>query len=125
MHSIFSLQGRYNRAKYFWIMLAIQVITWITAVGIASSVAGSGNDFETAQTISFLVGIGGAVFMAFPIVKRLHDIGRPGSHYWLLLVPIYSLYLGLALLFQKGIEDANEYGSDPLTRTLPLSGHCT
>ena len=125
MHSIFSLQGRYNRGKYFWVMLTIQVITWITAVGIASSVTGSGNNFETAQTISFLVGIGGTVLMAFPIVKRLHDIGRPGSHYWLLLVPIYSLYLGLVLLFQKGIEGANEYGSDPLTRTLPLSGHCT
>lgn len=105
-------------------MLAIQVIAWVTTVGIASSVAGSGNDIETTQTITFLVGIGGTAFMAFPIVKRLHDIGRPSSHYWLLLVPIYSLYLGLVLLFQKGIEGANEYGSDPLTRTLPLSGHC-
>jgi len=125
MHSVLSLQGRYNRAKYLWVMLAIQVITWIIAAGIASSVAGSGDGFDTAQTIGFLVGVGGTVFMAFPIVKRLHDIGRPGSHYWLLLLPIYSLYLGLALLFQKGIEGANEYGSDPLTKTLPLSGHCT
>lgn len=124
MNSILSLQGRYNRAKYFWVMLAIQIITWITVVGISSSVAGSNNDFETAQTISLLICIGGTVLMVFPTVKRLHDIGRPGSHYWLLLIPIYSLYLGMALLFQKGMEGANEYGLDPLTRTLPLSGRC-
>lgn len=121
MNSIFSLQGRYNRSKYFWSILAIQAITWMTTIGIASS---AGGDPETAQGLGFLISIVGTVFMAFPIVKRLHDIGRPGSHYWLLLVPIYSLYLGLALLFKKGMEGPNEYGSDPLTRTPPLSEHC-
>ncbi len=97
----------------------------MTTIGIASSAGGVGNDLEAAQGLSFLISIIGTVLMAFPIVKRLHDIGRPGSHYWLLLVPIYSLYLGVILLFQKGIEGENEYGSDPLMRTPPLSEHCT
>ena len=121
MHSLLSLQGRYNRAKYFWSILAIQAITWMATMGIASS---AGGDPEAAQGISILISLLGMTFMVFPIVKRLHDIGRPGSHYWLLLVPIYSLDLGLALLFKKGMEGPNEYGSDPLTRTPPLSEHC-
>jgi len=124
MNSIFSFQGRYNRAKYFWVMLAMQAATWLVTAGIASSVTGSGNNLEAAQAVAFLVSIGGTVLIAFPIVKRLHDVGRPGSHYWLLLVPIYSLYLGLVLLIQKGDEGTNHYGSDPLTRTPPLSEHC-
>jgi|AntAceMinimDraft_16_1070373.scaffolds.fasta_scaffold08091_6 uncharacterized membrane protein YhaH (DUF805 family) len=125
MHSIFSLQGRYNRAKYFWSMLAIEAMTWVATVGVMSSAATSGNDLEAVQGVTLLIGIGGMVLMVFPIVKRLHDIGRPGSHYWLLLVPLYSIYLGLALLFKKGMEGTNEYGLDPLTRTPPLSEHCT
>ncbi len=40
---------------------------------------------------------------AMATVKRLHDIGRPGSHYFLLLIPFYNLYLQCCLLFKKGV----------------------
>ena len=49
-------------------------------------------------------------------VRRLHDLGRPGSHYWLLMIPIYNFFLSLVLLFSKGIPDHNSYGPDPLNR---------
>jgi uncharacterized membrane protein YhaH (DUF805 family) len=49
-------------------------------------------------------------------VRRLHDLGRPGSHYWRLLIPIYNFFLGLVLLFSRGVSGANEYGPDPLQK---------
>lgn len=51
---------------------------------------------------------------AFPVVKRLHDLSRPGTHYWLLLIPLYGQYLGLVLLFQTGTRGPNEFGPDPI-----------
>ena len=52
--------------------------------------------------------------MAFEVVKRLHDLDRPGTHYWYLLIPFYNIYLGLLLLFKRGTSGCNQYGDDPL-----------
>ena len=40
-------------------------------------------------------------------------------HILLFLVPIYNLYLGLVLLFQRGTWGWNEYGPDPLASGGP------
>ena len=47
-------------------------------------------------------------------VRRLRDLGRPGSHYFLLMIPFYNSYLGLIMMFRKGTDGPNEYGEDPL-----------
>ncbi|WP_282753517.1 DUF805 domain-containing protein [Desulfuromonas thiophila] len=111
---LFSMEGRYNRAKYFWVMLAIAVVGQLISVGIGIAVGSSGGDPEAAGAIGLIVGIGIAVVYAFQVVKRLHDLDRPGTHYWLALIPIYNIYFGLLLLFKKGTEGENKYGPDPL-----------
>lgn len=45
-------------------------------------------------------------FLLCQNVKRLHDLGRSG---WFLVLPIYFL----GMLFDKGMEGRNGYGSDP------------
>ena len=60
------------------------------------------------------IALAGAVVAAFQAVKRLHDLGRPGWHYWLLLIPLYNIYLAIVLLFVKGTPGTNPYGVDPL-----------
>ena len=112
--AFFSMQGRYNRARYFWSQVGIygSVLVGAFIVGIIMGLSGS--SAEDAETVGGLLGIGGAVLAAFPIVKRLHDLNRPGTHYWLLLVPLYGLYLGLVLLFQTGTRGPNEFGPDQL-----------
>jgi len=47
-------------------------------------------------------------------VKRLHDLDRPGWHWWLLLIPLVNIYMGLVLLFAKGTQGPNQFGRDPL-----------
>lgn len=47
-------------------------------------------------------------------IQRLHDLNRPGSHWFLLLIPFYNIYLGLLLSFKKGTVGPNRFGEDPL-----------
>ena len=57
--------------------------------------------------------VAGSVVNTFLIIRRLHDLGTPGTHTWLLLVPMYNIYLMLILSFAKGVSGQNEYGPDP------------
>jgi hypothetical protein len=52
----------------------------------------------------------------FCAVKRLHDMGRPGTHFWMLLIPVYGILLSFILLFKKGTQGENTYGPDPLAK---------
>jgi uncharacterized membrane protein YhaH (DUF805 family) len=50
----------------------------------------------------------------FITIRRLHDLNRSGRQYWLLMIPIYNIYLSLILWFKRGTRGPNRYGPDPL-----------
>ena len=112
------MEGRLNRVRYFLHELAISGLMLIitTQIGLATNGYRTGN-LKAAVLFMLIAGIGGGIIYAFQTVKRLHDLDRPGSHYWLLLIPFYNIYLTLVLHFKKGTEGPNTYGPDPLTRT--------
>lgn len=110
---VFTLQGRANRAWYFWhivlddVAILMLIVTLVLIGGVL-------------QTPAVLLPIFGVILAGVwagiaVTVKRLHDLGRPGSHWWLLLIPIYNVYLGLVLLFGKGTPGPNRFGPDPLS----------
>lgn len=111
MASLFSMEGRLNRARYFWTTTALTVALLIIAFSV---IGASGAGEEATGGIIIILYIGYLVLAAFQVVKRFHDLDRPGSHYWLLLIPLYNLYLGVVLLFKRGTEGDNKYGPDPL-----------
>ena len=47
-------------------------------------------------------------------VRRLHDIGKSGWFYWIILIPFVGAILMIIWLCKKGTEGENEYGFDPL-----------
>ncbi|MFA5987195.1 MAG: DUF805 domain-containing protein [Candidatus Paceibacterota bacterium] len=100
---LFSYSGRMNRAKYISYALIASIVAWVLTYVLRSFVVVSG-----LISLAFLV-IGSML-----VVKRLHDIERPGWHFWLFLVPFYDIYLGILLLFKKGTAGVNGYGPDPL-----------
>ncbi len=51
------------------------------------------------------------------VVSRLHDLGRPGYHYFLSWIPLYNLYFAVVLLFKKGEDFDNKYGADTLGKS--------
>lgn len=115
--------GRVNRLKYFLIILLIAFVARIAAVGAV--LAPQFLRVEPTSLLSsavigllvFLIWLATFVVSSAWITKRLHDIGRPGFHFWLLLIPLYNIYLQLVLLFRKGTEGANPYGPDPLYKS--------
>ena len=115
MSELFSMQGRASRSKYVLMTLAITVVTYALAflVGLIMGLAGLGEDL--AGVVGGVMGICGQIVLAFVMVRRLHDLDRPGWHFWLLFVPIYNLYLGIVMLFTKGTSGTNQYGPDPVT----------
>ena len=114
---LFSPRGRANRAWYFWHILLddLVVLGLIIAMIVVSTVLG--NPFLVIPIVGVILG---GIWAAISItVKRLHDLGRPGWHILLFMVPIYNLYLGLVLLLKRGTWGWNEYGADPLTSGSP------
>jgi len=114
--NFFSMQGRLNRAGYIWNVGAISVVLSIISYMFVPT-RESGEIMNIVAVLFYLIiVIGGTIIIAFQVVKRLHDIEKPGSHYWLLFIPIYGYFLAFILLFKKGTPGDNMYGPDPLAR---------
>lgn len=115
MNALLSMEGRFNRSKYVMTTLAITAIAYATAfaIGLVMGVLGLGEDL--AGIVGGVVGFMGQIVLAFVCVKRLHDLDRPGWHFWLLLVPLYNIYLSFVMLFARGTEGSNQFGPDPVT----------
>ena len=104
---MFSMKGRLNRGRYFLYMLACGAVSFLSGLL-------SGTEFEILAILVILVYVICGIVMVCQIVRRLHDLDRPASNYWLLLIPIYNIYLFLILLFQQGTTGVNSFGQDPL-----------
>ena len=113
MVKLFTMQGRITRKQYVLTSLAVSVVAFIVAfaIGFVSGMAGMTE--EASGSIGMIVSFAAAFVQAFLVVRRLHDISKPGWHYWLLLVPLYNIYLALVILFTPGTQGSNEYGPNP------------
>ncbi|MCB0129112.1 MAG: DUF805 domain-containing protein [Caldilineaceae bacterium] len=116
MTTLISLSGRYGRAKYFWSLVFANILIAGTALVLA--IVALENDYtqEQIDLLAFYADLM-SIAVSIPIaVKRLHDLDRPGAHIWLLLLPIYNIWLSLVLLFQDGTVGYNRFGADPRGR---------
>ncbi|HZD05719.1 MAG TPA: DUF805 domain-containing protein [Longimicrobiales bacterium] len=111
---LFTFDGRANRAWYFWhiVLDDLVIFTLVMALGVLATVLGSSVVVLLVPFFGALLGVSWAAIAI--TVRRLHDLGRPGRHWWLLMVPLYNFYLGLVLLLQPGTPGPNRYGTDPL-----------
>ena len=109
---LFSTRGRANRAWYFWHVLLDDLVILGLLVALMVMGAAIGSPAIILPIVGvILAGTWAAVAIT---VKRFHDIDRPGWHFLLFLVPLYNVYLGLVLVFQKGTPGPNRFGRDPL-----------
>ena len=109
---LFSFEGRANRAWYFWHILLDDLVMFTLATVFAVLMFVTGTPL-CAVPLAGVV-IGGIWAGVAVTVKRLHDLDRPGWHWWLLLIPLVNIYMGLVLLFAKGTQGPNQFGRDPL-----------
>jgi uncharacterized membrane protein YhaH (DUF805 family) len=113
MSKLFTMDGRITRQQYILWTLGVSAVTFILAFMAGFMIGMTSGTSDAAGVLGFIIGLAGALVQSFLVVRRLHDIGKPGWHYWLFFVPLYNLYLGLILLFTPGDSGNNEYGNNP------------
>ena len=109
---LFSFEGRANRAWYLWHILLDDLVMFTLATVFAVLMFVTGTPLFAVPLAGVV--IGGIWAGVAVTVKRLHDLDRPGWHWWLLLIPLVNIYMGLVLLFAKGTQGPNQFGRDPL-----------
>jgi uncharacterized membrane protein YhaH (DUF805 family) len=109
---LFSTVDRADRSWYLWHILLDDLAMFTMILGVVLIEALTGSPLLILPAVGIVVaGIAAGICVT---IKRLHDLERPGWHWWLLMVPLYNLYLGFSLLFQKGIDGPNRFGRNPL-----------
>ena len=94
----------------------LQVCKVKTATGELQIVCGAPN--ARAGLVAPLAMVGAQLLNLVFVAKRFHDLDRSALYIFGMLVPIYNIYLGIILLFQKGTTGANRFGPDPLARQI-------
>ena len=100
--------GRARRREYWLFMLAGLIISVV--LNVLALIPGIGTIFNV------LLGIAGLVLLLPSIsvgIRRLHDVGRPGKHYLIILVPLIGVILLIMWMAKEGLPEANEYGVNP------------
>lgn len=103
---IFSYNGSIGRIKFLFSYLFINLFLFLNLIFTQLSIGiHTGMEFESINVIRTLLGfLLGELLFSVIVVKRLHDLNRPGTHFWQLLIPLYDIYLFLVLFFKKGIS---------------------
>jgi len=107
LERIFSFEGRIGRLEFLKVFLLAIFLSALVTLFCKSFL-----DQEDLAIIPALVAQ--MAILSGASVKRLHDLGRPTLHYFLLFVPIVSIYIMVLLLVRQGTIGPNQYGEDPV-----------
>ena len=104
----FVIQGRASKSEFWWFQLIWTTCFVLTFV------------FGSEPISAFLLGVIIIIFIPlFTVgVRRLHDTGRSGFHYFWSLVPFIGSLIVLALMLGDGTKGKNQYGNNPLTKKI-------
>lgn len=115
-------QGRAARSEY-WYFTLYSILSQIAAMAVDGVLGTSFSvtDPNTGQAMSMgygwvylLVALVNFLPGLAAVVRRLHDTGRSGWWYWIVLVPLIGAIMLLVWFCSRGTVGNNEYGSDPL-----------
>ena len=103
-----------SRHKEFWYFVLVGGIIGIT-LQIIDRLIGTFSDSVGTGLLSGIYSLTILVPSITVCVRRLHDIGRTGWWYLMVLVPFVGAIVLLVFTVQDGTTGSNEYGSDPKT----------
>lgn len=103
-----TFSGRARRSEYWWFFLFNTLVS--TALGELSRI-GDGNTLFAALASLWSL----AVFIPSLAVcwRRLHDIGKSGTNWFWVFLPIVGWIMLLVWLIRDGERGPNQYGPDP------------
>ena len=103
--------GRARRKEYWMFLLFNMIFAFVAAiidnvVGTASPELGYGVFYLLYSLAMFIPGL--AV-----MVRRLHDVGKSGWMYFIVLIPFVGVIWLLVLLLTDSDAGENQYGQNP------------
>jgi uncharacterized membrane protein YhaH (DUF805 family) len=106
-----NFNGRARRAEFWWyalanIIMAIIAMTLDSVLGTNIEPLPYGYAYIIYSLAVFLPGLAVGV-------RRLHDVGKSGWFYFIILVPLIGAIWLLVLFFTEGQHGENQYGPDP------------
>ena len=126
MQSLFSFDGRLNRAKFWLILIATDIAVFVLLAILVAVTGGSMTMGEDGSMPTMGGGVIGnlvalvifvaAVWIGFAVgVKRYHDRGKSGWWVLIVLVPVIGgLWYLIECGFLRGTIGPNAYGPDPV-----------
>ena len=102
--------GRARRKEY-WLFVLFNYIIFNVA-GLIDVISGFTDGFEIGP-LGALYLLGMLIPSLAVIVRRLHDIGKSGWLFFLILVPIFGIILLFVWFCTEGERRENKWGPDP------------
>jgi uncharacterized membrane protein YhaH (DUF805 family) len=124
---LFSFDGRVNRAKFWLVVIATDIVLFVL-FGILAAVTGVSMDMPADGSMPSFGGaglVGGLIGLLLVVlavwiglamgVKRYHDRNKSGWWVLIALVPVIGgLWYLIECGFLRGTAGPNQYGADPL-----------
>jgi uncharacterized membrane protein YhaH (DUF805 family) len=106
-----NFNGRARRSEY-WFFALMYFIIAIVAIMIDGAL---GTNFSPLPYgyVYVLVALAHFIPSLAVGVRRLHDVGKSGWFYFIVLIPIVGAIWLLVLFFTEGKKGENQYGPDP------------
>lgn len=106
-----TFSGRARRSEYWYFVLFNIIFTVVAIIldkvlGITMQGIGYGPIYCLYALAVFLPGLAVSV-------RRLHDVGKSGWFFFIVLIPLLGAIWLLVLMFSDGITGENEYGANP------------
>ena len=103
--------GRARRKEY-WMFVLFNMIFLIVAA-IIDNIAGTTIEGLPYGLFYFLYAFAIIIPGLAVSVRRLHDVGKSGWFYFIILIPIVGGIWILVLFCTDGVTGSNEYGANP------------
>lgn len=110
-----NFSGRARRKEYWSFQLISTIVSVIFTV--LDSVI-FGNNYGDTGILGGIYSLAVFVPSLAVLVRRLHDVGKSGWYFFLILIPIIGWIWLLVLLFTDGDQGTNEYGPNPKNPNL-------
>ncbi|WP_348812268.1 DUF805 domain-containing protein [Flavobacterium maritimum] len=106
-----NFSGRARRSEYWYYTLANTILAILAM--ILDNVAGLAFGNIGYGPLYSVIALGTIIPGLAVLVRRLHDVGKSGWFFFIILIPIIGSIWLLVLLCTEGESGTNQYGADP------------
>lgn len=110
-----NFSGRARRKEY-WMFILVNILIFLVLALVLRSITDMIGIPEIKTIISSILAIYfiGIIIPLFSLItRRLHDINKSGSYYFIRFIPLIGPIWFIVLMSTEGTKGQNKYGSDP------------